>query len=63
MDALTRQIQGKAPWGILFMDDVVLIGETCNDVYTKLELRRHTLVTNDFELSRINKKIFRMQVQ
>ena len=38
MDELTRAIQDKIPWCMLFADDIVLVDETTAGVNVKLEL-------------------------
>ncbi|KAF3627840.1 putative pre-mRNA-processing factor 6-like [Capsicum annuum] len=52
MDVLTRRIQGKVPWCMLFADDVVLIDETRGGVNDKLEVWRQTLESKGFRVSR-----------
>jgi hypothetical protein len=52
MDEVTRDIQGDIPWCMLFADDVVLVDEIRAGVNMKLELRRHTLESRGFRLSR-----------
>ena len=52
MDEITRDIQGKIPWCMLFADDVVLIDESRIGVDRKLELWRRTLESKGFRLSR-----------
>ena len=52
MDGLTRAIQDKIPWCMLFTDDIVLIDETRAGANAKLELWRQTLESRDFRLSR-----------
>ena len=37
MDCLTREIQRDVPWDMLFADDVVLCGESREDLETRLE--------------------------
>ena len=38
MDELTRAIQDKIPWCMLFTDDIVLVDETRAGINVKLEL-------------------------
>ena len=38
MDELTRHMQNKVPWCMLFADDIVLVAETKVEVNAKLEL-------------------------
>nr|XP_009775659.1 PREDICTED: uncharacterized protein LOC104225533 [Nicotiana sylvestris] len=52
MDALTRHIEGKVPWCMLFADDIVLIDETRGGVNERPEVLRHTLESKGFKLSR-----------
>ena len=52
MDEITKSIHEDIPWCMLFADDIVLIGETKEDVNKKLELWRQTLKTRGFRLSR-----------
>ena len=40
MDELTKHMQDKIPWCILFADDIVLVAETKVKVNAKLELWR-----------------------
>jgi hypothetical protein len=40
MDDVTIDIQGGIPWSMLFVDDVVLVGESRTGVNQKLELWR-----------------------
>jgi hypothetical protein len=42
MDEVTRDIQGRIPWCILFADDVVLVDESRTGIDQKLELWRQT---------------------
>ncbi|WMV56372.1 hypothetical protein MTR67_049757 [Solanum verrucosum] len=42
MDELTRSIQEKVPWCMLFADDIVLIDETRDRVNARLEVWRRT---------------------
>ncbi|XP_070045826.1 uncharacterized protein [Nicotiana tomentosiformis] len=52
MEALTRHIQGKVPWCMLFTDDLVLIDEMRDDVNERLEVWRQALESEYFKLSR-----------
>ena len=52
MDELTRAIQDEIPWCMLFADDIVLIDETRARVNAELKLRRQTLESRGFRLSR-----------
>ena len=52
MVELTRGIQDKISWCMLFADDIALIDETGEVVNTKLERWRDTLETKGFKLSR-----------
>ncbi|KAM3305906.1 hypothetical protein P3S67_012775 [Capsicum chacoense] len=56
IDVLTRSIQGKVPWCMLFAEDVVLIDETRAGVNEKLEVWRQTLESKGFRLSRSKTK-------
>ena len=61
MDVVTRDIQGKIPWCMLFADDVVLIEESRIGVDRKLELWRQTLESKGFRLSRIKTEYMRCE--
>jgi len=52
MDELTRGIQDKLSWRMLFADDIVLIDVTRKGVSDKLEQWRHTLESKGFRISR-----------
>ena len=52
MDELTKHIQTKVSWCMLFADDIVLVDETKEGVNTKLELWRKNLESKGFKLSR-----------
>ncbi|KAL3363598.1 hypothetical protein AABB24_012720 [Solanum stoloniferum] len=52
MDELTRSIQEKVPWCMLFADDIELIDETRDRVNARLEVWRQTLESKGFRLSR-----------
>ena len=43
MDEITKSIYEDIPWCMLFVDDIVLIGETKEGVNKKLELWKQTL--------------------
>jgi len=53
MDELTRAIQDKIPWCMLFTDDIVLVDETRAGINVKLELWSETLESRGFKLSRV----------
>ena len=59
MDEVTRNIQGDIPWCMLFADDVVLVDESQARVNRKLELRRQTLESKGFRLSRTKTEYMR----
>ena len=40
MDELTKSIQEKVSWGMLFVDDIVLVDETISGVKGKLKIWR-----------------------
>ena len=61
MDVVTRNIQGKIPWCMLFADDVVLIDESRIGVDRKLELWRQTLESKGFRLSRTKTEYMRCE--
>jgi len=42
MDELTKEIQDKLPWYMLFVDDIALIDETREGVDGKFERCRHS---------------------
>jgi hypothetical protein len=52
MNEVTRGIHGGIPWCMLFANDVDLVDEGRTGVDQKLELRRRTLETKCFRLSR-----------
>jgi len=52
MDELTKDIQDKVRWCMLFVDDIILIGKTRERLDNKLELWRHALESRGFKLSR-----------
>ena len=47
MDELTRHMQDKVPWCLLFAGDIVLVAETKVEVNAKLELLREALGVED----------------
>ena len=49
MDELTRHMQDKLPWCMLFADDIVLVAETKVEVNAKLELWREALELKGLE--------------
>jgi len=51
-DELTREIQNKVPWCMLFVDDIVLIDETRGRLNEKLERLMHSFESRRFRLSR-----------
>ncbi|XP_070032752.1 uncharacterized protein [Nicotiana tomentosiformis] len=51
MDVLTRHFQGEVSWCMLFIDDIVLIDETRDNVNAQLEVWRQTLESKGFKLS------------
>jgi len=59
MDELTREIQDKIPWCMLFADDIILIDETRVGLNDKLEKWIHTLESRGFRLSRSKTKYLR----
>ncbi|KAL5189467.1 Enoyl-CoA hydratase 2, peroxisomal [Glycine soja] len=52
LDALTEQIQEIAPRCMLFADDIVLLGESREELNERLETWRRALETHGFRLSR-----------
>ncbi|RZB98883.1 LINE-1 retrotransposable element ORF2 protein [Glycine soja] len=52
LDVLTEQIQEIAPRCMLFADDIVLLGESREDLNERLETWRRALETHGFRLSR-----------
>ncbi|GMP98111.1 hypothetical protein CsSME_00046122 [Camellia sinensis var. sinensis] len=52
MDELTRNIQDKVPWCMLFANDIVLVDETREGVNTKLEIWRKVIKSKGFRISR-----------
>ena len=53
LDELTKGIQDKVSWCMLFVDDIVLIDETRQGVNDKLESWQLTLEARGFRLSRV----------
>ncbi|XP_070030106.1 uncharacterized protein [Nicotiana sylvestris] len=56
MDVLSYHIQREVPWCMLFANDIVLIDETRSGVNARLEVRRQTLESKGFKLSRTKTK-------
>ena len=56
MDEITKSIHEDIPWCMLFVNDIVLIDETKEEVNKKLELWRQTLEARRFRLSRLKTK-------
>ncbi|XP_075087757.1 uncharacterized protein LOC142169750 [Nicotiana tabacum] len=52
LDVLTRHIQWRVPWCMLFVDDKVLIDEARWSINARLEVWRQTLESKGFKLSR-----------
>lgn len=52
MNVLMLGIQYEVSWYILFTDDIILIDKTCSSVNYKLKVRRQTLETKGFKLTR-----------
>ena len=52
MDYLTREIQRDAPWDMLFADDVVLCGQSREDLETRLETWRRAMENREIRVSR-----------
>jgi hypothetical protein len=52
MDEVTRDIHVDIPWCMLFVDDVVRVDESRDEVNRKLELWQETLESKGFRLSR-----------
>ena len=68
MDELTKLIQEKEPWCMLFADDIVLEDETRHEVNVKLEIWRNTLESKGFRLSRtkiecINVSLIKVEIK
>jgi len=59
MGELTKKIQDKVSWCMLFADNIVLIDETIDRVNNKLERWRHTLECRGFKLRRSKTKYLR----
>ncbi|KAJ7971514.1 Retrovirus-related Pol polyprotein LINE-1 [Quillaja saponaria] len=56
MDELTYNIQDRAPWCMLFADDIVLIDETREGLNSKLGMWRNALESKGLRLSRTKTK-------
>ncbi|XP_019248596.1 PREDICTED: uncharacterized protein LOC109227859 [Nicotiana attenuata] len=52
LDVLTRHIQGRMTWCMLFVDDIVLIDDTRRGVNARLEVWRQMLESKGFKMSR-----------
>ncbi|KAK4724663.1 hypothetical protein R3W88_027442 [Solanum pinnatisectum] len=52
MNVWTHDIQDEVSWHMLFVDDIVLIDHTCNEVNAKVKVWRQTLEAKEFKLSR-----------
>ena len=52
MDCITGPLQRDAPWDMLFADDVVLCGETCDKVERRLENWRKAMEDRGMRVSR-----------
>ena len=52
MDALTTSIQEEIPKCMIFTDDIVILGDSKDEINWKLELWRTTLESKDFRISR-----------
>ena len=52
MDCITGPLQRYAPWDMLFADDVVLCGETCDEVERRLENWRKAMEDRGMRVSR-----------
>ena len=52
MDQLTRHIQDKIPYCMLFTDDIVLVDETRRGIISKVERWRQALESKGFRISR-----------
>lgn len=51
MDELTRYMQDKVTWCMLFADDIILINETSEGLGLKLYRWREALVSKDFKIT------------
>ena len=49
LDTITKDIQDEIPWAMLFADDIVLVGETNEEVNRKLEIWRHNLESMGYD--------------
>ena len=52
MDEITKDIQGEVPWCMLFADDIVLIGESPEEMNGRLEEWREALESKGLRISR-----------
>ncbi|POO76497.1 hypothetical protein C1T30_42845, partial [Bacillus sp. MBGLi97] len=52
LEVFTEHIQEPVPWCMFFVDDIVLIGESREDLNKKLELWREVLEVYGFRISR-----------
>ena len=56
MDALTESIQKEIPKCMFFADDIVILGDSKDEINWKLELWRTTLESKGFRISRSKTK-------
>ncbi|KAH1208130.1 Secretory carrier-associated membrane protein 3 [Glycine max] len=61
LDVLTKQIQEIAPRCMLFADDIVLLGESREELNERLETWRRALETHGFRLSRSKSEMDEME--
>ena len=59
LDALIASIQDEIPKCVLFADNIVLLGDSNDEINQKLELWRRTLEFKDFQLSRAKREYMR----
>ena len=52
VDAMTSSIQGEVMWCMLFVDDIVLVGDSSSSLSSRLEVWRDALESKGFRLSR-----------
>ena len=52
MDRLTDEVRQESPWNMMFADDIVICGETKEDVEVSLEGWRHALERRGMKVSR-----------
>jgi len=52
IDEITKSIQGEVPWCMLFADDVVLVGESLEEVNYRLKEWREALESKGLKISR-----------